>query len=71
MFEGWQPKLTPQTGLEFETRIADAMQETAEFRGPDDGRYVFDLLNERISRGEVEDMRACLPKEIRAYWAEP
>lgn len=71
MFEGWQPKRTPDTALQFETQVTAAMASTSEFRGPDDARYVFDLLNDRISRGEVEDMRACLPTDMRAYWQAP
>ncbi|WP_299554549.1 DUF2267 domain-containing protein [uncultured Tateyamaria sp.] len=71
MFEGWQPKLLPKTSLKLEPTILDAMQDTAEFRGPEDVRYVFDLLNVRISRGEIEDVRACLPEEMREYWKAP
>ncbi|WP_299647850.1 DUF2267 domain-containing protein [uncultured Tateyamaria sp.] len=71
MFEGWQPKLVPKTALVFQKHVITEMQDTSEFRGPEDTKYVFDLLNARISRGEVEDMRACLPQDIRAYWTAP
>ncbi|WP_299605038.1 DUF2267 domain-containing protein [uncultured Tateyamaria sp.] len=71
MFEGWQPKHTPNTDLRFGPTIAEAMTDTSEFRGAEDARYVFDLLNNRISHGEVEDVRACLPEEMRVYWAAP
>lgn len=71
MLEGWQPKRMPDTQLHLEPTIAEAMKDTAEFRGPEDARYVFDLLNHRISRGEVEDIRACLPEDMRRFWAAP
>lgn len=71
MFEGWQPKFLPKTSLQFELAIVEAMGDTSEFRGVQDTKHVFDLLNARISQGEVEDMRACLPTEIRAYWPAP
>lgn len=71
MFEGWQPKQLPKTSLTFGPKVVAAMAGTTEFRGVEDTRYVFDLLNERISRGEVEDMRACLPRDIRDYWPAP
>ena len=71
MFEGWQPKHTPKTTMDFQALVADAMRDTSEFRNPDDAKYVFDLLNARISRGEVEDVRSCLPQDMRAYWAAP
>lgn len=71
MLEGWQPKRVPNTSLELGPAVVEAMGETEEFRGADDVKYVFDLLNARISRGEVEDIRACIPEEMRGYWAAP
>jgi len=71
LFEGWQPKRLPDTTTDFGAALDAAMGDTVEFRGSGDAKYVFDLLNARISRGEVEDIRACLPKEMRALWAAP
>ncbi|MEL6620833.1 MAG: DUF2267 domain-containing protein [Pseudomonadota bacterium] len=71
LFEGWQPKHVPKRSVHFGPAITEAMDEAEEFRGEDDARYVFDLLNHRISRGEVEDIRASLPEEIRAFWPAP
>ena len=68
-FEGWQPKTTPKRSEHIGPAIVEAMGDTEEFRGEDDVRFVFDLLNARISRGEIEDARACLPEDIRRYWA--
>ncbi|GBD42315.1 hypothetical protein HRbin39_01705 [bacterium HR39] len=33
-------------------------------------RAVFELLNEKITRGEIEDVRRSLPKHIRELWPE-
>tara|TARA_R110002094_G_scaffold89971_8_gene92656 strand:- start:147 stop:578 length:432 start_codon:yes stop_codon:yes gene_type:complete len=73
-FEGWVPKRTPlkeRRAEEFveaiETRLGDAQ----EYRGPQDIRCVFDLLNARLSIGEIEDVRASLPEAIRALWTAP
>jgi len=32
---------------------------------------VFNVINAHISRGEVEDVRACLPQELRDLWPAP
>ncbi|MDJ1008127.1 MAG: DUF2267 domain-containing protein [Paracoccaceae bacterium] len=73
-FEGWQPARTPSRDrdlarfiLKIETDVADVV----EYRGPRDITAVFQLLNSRISRGEVEDVRACMPEAIRGLWPVP
>ena len=73
-FEGWVPKDTPikeRRGEEFVAFIEHQMGEATEYRGPDDIKCVFDLLNARISRGEVEDVRASLPQDLRDLWPAP
>ncbi|MEO1138195.1 MAG: DUF2267 domain-containing protein [Pseudomonadota bacterium] len=73
-FEGWVPKQTPvkQRGAaEFTEAIEMQLGQTDEYRGPQDIRYVFDLLNARLSAGEIEDVRAGLPSAIRDLWPAP
>tara|TARA_R110000787_G_scaffold112500_5_gene221414 strand:+ start:1807 stop:2238 length:432 start_codon:yes stop_codon:yes gene_type:complete len=73
-FEGWVPKLTPikeRNVEDFVTFIGTQMADAAEYRGRDDIKCVFDLLNARLSRGEVEDVRATLPTAIRDLWPAP
>ncbi|MFK7837445.1 MAG: DUF2267 domain-containing protein [Sulfitobacter sp.] len=73
-FEGWVPKLTPikeRHAEDFVAFIRTQMRETDEYRGRDDITCVFDLINARISRGEVEDVRASLPADLRALWPVP
>lgn len=73
-FEGWVPKLTPikeRRGEDFVAFVRSQMAQTDEYRGRDDIKCVFDLLNARISRGEVEDIRASLPEDLRAIWPAP
>lgn len=73
-FEGWVPKHTPvkqRSALTFVAVITDLMDDTEEYRGRDDIKCVFDLLNARISKGEVEDVRANLSEEIRDLWPAP
>jgi uncharacterized protein (DUF2267 family) len=73
-FEGWVPKRTPvkeRRSGDFISVIATQMEEAEEFRGHEDIRCVFDLLNARLSAGEIEDVRANLPQAIRACWPTP
>ncbi|WP_299732615.1 DUF2267 domain-containing protein [uncultured Tateyamaria sp.] len=73
-YEGWVPKNTPireRRVADFTAFIGHHMADTAEYRGGEDIRCVFDLLNARISRGEVEDVRANLPEDLRDLWPRP
>jgi uncharacterized protein (DUF2267 family) len=73
-FEGWQPKLTPVQERHAEDFIAavDAqVGDVIDYQGPSDIKAVFNVINAHISRGEVEDVRACLPQELRDLWPAP
>ncbi|NNE88192.1 MAG: DUF2267 domain-containing protein [Silicimonas sp.] len=73
-FEGWVPKKTPikeRHAVQFLEAVEEQMKDVEEYRGPEDIKYVFELLNGRVSRGEIEDVRASLPEDIRAYWPAP
>lgn len=73
-FEDWIPKRTPikeRKAADFVAFISEQMGDAMEFRGSADIQCVFKLLNARISRGEIEDIRACLPMELRDFWEAP
>jgi uncharacterized protein (DUF2267 family) len=74
MFEEWVPKHTPikerHVG-DLDDYIRTQMGDTEEYRGRPDVIKVFDLLNARISAGEVNDIRASLPSAIREIWPAP
>lgn len=74
LFEGWVPKQTPikeRSAGDFVGFVTHQMGDTAEYRGRDDIICVFDLLNARLSRGEVEDIRGNLPEAVRDVWPAP
>lgn len=74
LFEGWVPGRanTKKRDLKvFAAEIADRMNDDPEYRGVEDTRHVFELLNNRISRGEANDLRAGLPEALRGLWPEP
>ena len=73
-FEGWQPHLGPPPGrraADLVNAIEHHVGDVVEYRGQQDIVTVFKLLNSRISVGEVNDIRANLPEDIRALWPEP
>lgn len=73
-FEGWVPKRTPLKERDLTDCIKvieDQMDDTEEYRGSEDIRCVFKLLNARLSAGEIEDVRASLPAQFRAFWPAP
>ncbi|MEB8386553.1 DUF2267 domain-containing protein [Rhodobacteraceae bacterium KMM 6894] len=73
-FEGWQPHLVPlkdRSAIDLITAIEHHVGDVMEYRGQQDIVTVFKLLNARISVGEINDIRANLPEDIRALWPEP
>lgn len=73
-FEGWVPKHTPiknRSAEGFVKAIEEQLDDTNDYRGPEDITYVFLLLNAHISEGEIKDIRACLPADIRRLWPIP
>jgi len=73
-YEQWRPAATPVKTRHVEGFIArvnesfrrDPLAEPAKAI-----MAVFQLLTKKISEGEIEDVRRCLPEEIRNIWPEP
>ena len=73
-YEGWVPKHTPIKDRSAETFLGVVEEQVGncgEYRGEDDLKYVFELLNNHVTRGEIEDVRASMPADIRAFWPAP
>lgn len=69
-YEGWNPTHTPQKIRDREQFLARIEQQ---FRGDEinpEGvaHAVFALLENRITEGEIEDVKNVLPAEIRDLW---
>lgn len=72
-FEGWNPAHTPNPDRSADTFVAaieTTVGDVSEWRGPEDIRAVFKLLNARISDGEIADVKANLPRHIRDLWPD-
>ncbi len=73
-FEGWVPAHTPihaRGANDFADAIKEEMGLDAEYEGSGDIRCVFEVLNARLSAGEVNDVRANRPEAVRALWPAP
>lgn len=71
-FDGWHPSATPvkaRTKEEFLALIKKRLQRSILDPNPERvTRAVFKLIAERVSEGEVRDVRAILPAEIVELW---
>ena len=73
-YEQWRPAATPVKNRHVEDFLArvnvsfsrDPLAEPAKAV-----MAVFQLLTKKISDGEIDDVRRCLPEEIRNIWPEP
>jgi len=71
-YEGWDPTGKP---LKLRTREEFLARMAQELAGADDGldpellaRAVFAVLDKRITRGEIDQVKASLPEKIRQLW---
>lgn len=73
-FEGWQPRNTPvreRHASELIAAVDERVGDVLDYQGVTDIKAVFNVINAHVSRGEVEDVRACLPQELRDLWPTP
>lgn len=73
-YEGWKPSSTPIEQRTKQAFLDDIKQALSPIESVDPEaavRAVFDLLNQHVSHGEIEDVRQMLPKEIRDLWPAP
>ena len=72
-FEGWQPSHTPirERKVEcFVSAIEEQIGDVRDWRGPKDIAAVFRTLDDKISEGEIRDVKAGLPQAIRDLWPD-
>jgi uncharacterized protein (DUF2267 family) len=73
-YEGWRPATTPvteRTKVAFVRRIerefhADPLDDPEQAIGA-----VFDILTDKVTAGEIADVRQSLPADLRALWTLP
>jgi uncharacterized protein (DUF2267 family) len=70
-YEGWNPTGKPSKALhrqQFLDRIAKGFNDTEDKDPEEVARAVFIVLVQRISDGEIEDVKHILPADIRDLW---
>lgn len=73
-YEQWRPGATPVKYRDVAAFLARVSESFKRDPLPDPAQAVmavFQLLTKKISAGEIEDVRACLPQEVRNIWPEP
>lgn len=72
-YEGWKPAATP-TRVRTRQAFLDSIRPQTERIGGLDPAVavgaVFTMLNHRISRGEIADIRHALPEELGGMWPQ-
>lgn len=70
-FEGWQPAKTPIADRDADTfrrAVEEKLGGVVGWRGEADIAAVFATLANRVSEGELRQVRHALPRPIRAFW---
>lgn len=70
-YEGWRPAKTPaedHSKEAFLARIEEAFSSDPLDSVEEAALAVFRLLNNHVSRGEIEDVRSRMPKALRDLW---
>lgn len=70
-FEQWRPANTPvkaRSKEDFVARIDDAFRKDPLENTADAVSAVFTLLSEKVTAGEISDVRHTLPKHLRELW---
>lgn len=73
-YEHWRPATTPtkkRSKADFIARIDAAFKTDPIISTPDAVSTVFELLSEKITAGEIAQVRHALPADIRALWPLP
>jgi uncharacterized protein (DUF2267 family) len=75
-YEGWNPAQTPVKSRGKELFLRQVRAEFAHTRNPDVDaehitRAIFRVLSKHVSKGELDQVRAVLPRQLREFWLEP
>lgn len=72
-FDGWHPDDTPAKDRklsDFCARIEKAFETDPPDDVEDHAARVFQLLSRHVSKGEIDQVRNCLPADIRRLWEQ-
>lgn len=72
-YEGWKPSAVPtkeRTRDEFFQRISAELQDIRPINEQTATEVVFRTLSKHVTQGEIDDVKAVLPEDIRKVWPQ-
>ena len=73
-YEQWRPATTPvkkRSKADFIARVEQSFKSDPLAHPSQSVMAVFELLTDKVSAGEIEDVRGSLPEDLRNLWPEP
>jgi uncharacterized protein (DUF2267 family) len=73
-YEQWRPSTTPVKSRDVEEFLRRVNEHFRRDPLPEPSQAVmtvFQLLSKKITEGEIEDVRGCMPEAVRNIWPEP
>ena len=73
-YEQWRPATTPvkkRSKADFVARVQESFKADPLAHPSQSVMAVFELLSDKVSAGEIEDVRGALPEDLRNLWPEP
>jgi len=70
-YEGFSPQTRPSADKSLKSLLQTVEQKMPRFYPKDSGemvRGVLALISEHVSEGEIRDVKACCPEELRDFW---
>lgn len=70
-YEGWKPSLAPnkeRSQAAFLGSIDESLRGATNVDANNACRATFSLLQSKISDGEIDDVRACMPQDVQQMW---
>lgn len=70
-FEGWKPNATPVKERHWDQFVSHVSERFALIPDIDPARIiqaVLGVLSRHVSHGEIEQVKRCLPEEVRRHW---
>lgn len=73
-YEGWRPSHCPDKNIkteeDFLNRVMQHFRSGSRFEASELVRPVFKVINQKISAGEIRQVKNCLPESIRQLWID-
>ncbi len=69
-FEGWSPEYVPvkMNREEFLSSVTTTFADDPDVIAEEVVKTVFRVLEDRISQGEISDIKAILPRDLQEFW---